>query len=62
MGFFSVFIKKNFIIFIKLTFNMDAQAIGDYFSTLSYHAPVMIITTTVFFFIRRKVIMDGKQQ
>ena len=41
---------------------MDAQAIGDYFSTLGYHAPVMIITTTVFFFIRRKFIMDGKQQ
>tara|TARA_Y100001978_G_C23502243_1_gene341549 strand:- start:374 stop:499 length:126 start_codon:yes stop_codon:yes gene_type:complete len=41
---------------------MDAQAIGEYFSTLSYHAPVMIITTGLFFFIRRKIILDGKQQ
>tara|TARA_Y100001933_G_C18771343_1_gene468328 strand:+ start:66 stop:203 length:138 start_codon:yes stop_codon:yes gene_type:complete len=41
---------------------MDAQALGEYFSTLSYHAPVMIITTSIFFFIRRKVILDGKKQ
>ena len=41
---------------------MDAQTIGDYFSTLSYHAPVMIITTTIFFFIRRKIILEGKNQ
>tara|TARA_B100000945_G_C20368194_1_gene590700 strand:+ start:1145 stop:1270 length:126 start_codon:yes stop_codon:yes gene_type:complete len=41
---------------------MDAQAIGEYFSTLSFHAPVMIITTALFFLIRRKIIMEGKQQ
>ena len=40
---------------------MDAQSIGEYFSTLSYHAPVMIITTGIFFYIRRKIIMEGKQ-
>ncbi len=27
---------------------MDAQALGEYFSTLSYHAPVMIVTTEYF--------------
>ncbi len=41
---------------------MDAQAIGEYFSTLSFHAPVMIITTGIFFFIRRKFIADSKKQ
>ena len=40
---------------------MDSQQIGEYFSTLSFHAPVMIITTTLFFFIRRKIIMEGKK-
>ena len=41
---------------------MDAQALGEYFSTLSYHAPVMIITTGIFFFIRRKIIIDAKNK
>lgn len=40
---------------------MDNQLISEYFSTLSFHAPVMIITTSIFFFIRRKVIMEGKK-
>ena len=40
---------------------MDSQLIGEYFSTLSVHAPVMIIATTIFFFIRRKIIMEGKK-
>jgi len=41
---------------------MDAQSIGEYFSTLGFHAPVMIITTGIFFFIRRKFIVDAKNQ
>ena len=40
---------------------MDNQLISEYFSTLSFHPPVMIIATTLFFFIRRKIIMEGKK-
>tara|TARA_B100000965_G_scaffold383403_1_gene382606 strand:+ start:485 stop:610 length:126 start_codon:yes stop_codon:yes gene_type:complete len=40
---------------------MDNQAISEYFSTLGFHAPVMIITTAIFFYIRRKFIMEGKK-
>ena len=33
----------------------------EYLNSISFHPPVMIITTLVFFFIRKKFLLDGKK-
>ena len=33
----------------------------EYLSSISFHPPVMIITTLVFFYIRRKILLAGKK-
>ena len=34
----------------------------EYLNSISFHPPVMIITTLVFFYIRRKILLAGKKQ
>ena len=33
----------------------------EYLDSISFHPPVMIITTLVFFYIRRKILLAGKK-
>ena len=33
----------------------------EYLNSISFHPPVMIITTLVFFYIRRKILLAGKK-
>jgi len=33
----------------------------EYLNSISFHAPVMIITSLVFFYIRRKILLAGKK-
>ena len=33
----------------------------EYLNSISIHPPVMIITTLVFFYIRRKILLAGKK-
>ena len=41
---------------------MDEFSYYDYLNSISFHPPVMIITTLVFFYIRRKILLAGKKQ
>ena len=40
---------------------MDEFSFYDYLNSISIHPPVMIITTLVFFYIRRKFLLAGKK-
>ena len=33
----------------------------EYLNSISFHPPAMIITTLVFFYIRRKILLAGKK-
>ncbi len=33
----------------------------DYLNSISFHPPIMVITTLVFFFIRKKFLLDEKK-
>ena len=33
----------------------------EYLNSISFHPPVMIITTLVFFYIRRKILLKGEK-
>ena len=33
----------------------------EYLNSISFHPPVMIVTTLVFFYIRRKILLAGKK-
>jgi len=33
----------------------------EYLNSISFHPPVMIITTLLFFYIRRKILLAGKK-
>jgi len=33
----------------------------EYLNSISFHPPLMIITTLVFFYIRRKILLTGKK-
>ena len=40
---------------------MESFDYFEYLSSISFHPPVMIITTLVFFYIRRKILLAGKK-
>ena len=60
--FYQFEIRKKDIVF-KSLFLKDLENFSyyEYLNSISFHPPVMIITTLVFFYIRRKILLKGEK-
>ena len=54
-------IRKKYIVFRVCSNVMENFSYYEYLNSISFHPPVMIITTLVFFYIRRKILLKGKE-
>jgi len=55
-------IRKKDIVF-RVCFNrvLENFSYYEYLNSISFHPPVMIITTLVFIYIRRKILLKGEK-
>ena len=55
-------IGKKDILFLNFIFkDLENFSYYEYLNSISFHPPVMIITTLVFFYIRRKILLKGEK-
>ena len=54
-------IRKKYIVFRVSSNGMEKFSYYEYLNSISFHPPVMIITTLVFFYIRRKILLKGEK-
>ena len=55
-------IGKKDILFLNFVFkDLEIFIYYEYLNSISFHPPVMIITTLVFFYIRRKILLKGEK-
>ena len=54
-------IRKKYIVFRVCSNGMENFIYYEYLNSISFHPPVMIITTLVFFYIRRKILLKGEK-
>ena len=54
-------IRKKYIVFRVCSNGMEIFSYYEYLNSISFHPPVMIITTLVFFYIRRKILLRGEK-
>ena len=53
--------KKGYSFKSLFYFNLENFSYYEYLNSISFHPPVMIITTLVFFYIRRKILLKGEK-
>ena len=54
-------IGKKDIVFRVNFKDLENFSYYEYLNSISFHPPVMIITTLVFFYVRRKILLKGEK-
>ena len=54
-------IGKKDIVFRVFFKDLENLSYYEYLNSISFHPPVMIITTLVFFYIRKKILLKGEK-
>ena len=54
-------IRKKVYSLLSCCMLLENFSYYEYLNSISFHPPVMIVTTLVFFYIRRKILLKGEK-